>query len=148
MEKHFGTKGAVFSLDAVSAAEYVKDNQKEAAIYFAIKKTVGTAPKGAEEKVVLAPRVVRETFYSFKGEGKLNKENWKGDEKVPTYETIQAASCKKCSGKGYVEEKCKTCKGTGKIEEKLTVLTGEEQKRRINRFLIHVAFVLVQVREK
>jgi len=38
MEKQFGTKGAIFSLDAVSAAEYVKDTQKEAAIYFAIKK--------------------------------------------------------------------------------------------------------------
>ncbi len=134
MEKQFGTKGAVFSLDAVSAAEYVKDTQKEAAIYFAIKKTIGTAPTGAEEKTVLAPRVVRETFYSFKGEGKLNKENWKGDEKVPTYETIQAVSCKKCSGKGYVEEKCKTCKGTGKIEEKLTVLTGEEQKKETKPF--------------
>ncbi len=129
MEKQFGTKGAVFSLDAVSAAEYVKDTQKEAAIYFAIKKTIGAVPKGTEEKIVLAPRVVRETFYSFKGAGKLNKENWKGDEKVPTYETIQAVSCKKCSGKGFIEEKCKTCKGTGKIEEKLTVLTGEEQKK-------------------
>jgi len=28
MEKQFGTKGAVFSLDAVSAAEYVKDTRK------------------------------------------------------------------------------------------------------------------------
>ncbi|MFX1417748.1 MAG: hypothetical protein ACFE9N_02380, partial [Promethearchaeota archaeon] len=35
MEKQFGTKGAVFSLDAISAAEYVKDTNKEAAIYFA-----------------------------------------------------------------------------------------------------------------
>ena len=65
MEKQFGTKGAIFSLDAVSAAEYVKDTQKEAAIYFAIKKTVGAVPKGTDEKVVLAPKIPRETFYSF-----------------------------------------------------------------------------------
>ncbi|NHJ20862.1 MAG: hypothetical protein EAX91_07975 [Candidatus Lokiarchaeota archaeon] len=129
MEKQFGTKGAVFTLDAISAAEYVKDTQKEAAIYFAIKKTVGAVPKGTEEKTVLAPKVPRETFYSFKGTSKVNKENWKGDDKVPTYETIQAVSCKKCNGKGYIEDKCRICKGTGKIEEKLGILTGEEQKK-------------------
>ena len=27
MEKQFGTKGAIFSLDAISAAEYVKDTK-------------------------------------------------------------------------------------------------------------------------
>ncbi|NVM17511.1 MAG: hypothetical protein HWN80_07330 [Candidatus Lokiarchaeota archaeon] len=129
MEKQFGTKGAIFSLDAVSAAEYVKDTQKEAAIYFAIKKTVGTEPKGTEEKIVLPPRVPRETFYSFKGKSKVNKDNWKGNEKVPTYETLQTISCKNCSGKGYIEGKCKNCKGIGKIEEKLTILSGEDQKK-------------------
>ena len=116
MEKQFGTKGAIFSLDAVSAAEYVKDTQKEAAIYFAIKKTVGAVTKGTEEKIVLAPRVPRETYYSFKGKSNVNKDNWKGDDKVPTYETLQTISCKNCNGKGYVEGKCKSCKGTGKIE--------------------------------
>ena len=134
MEKQFGTKGAVFSLDAVSAAEYVKDTQKEAAIYFAIKKTVGAVPKGSEEKTVLAPKVTRETFYSFKGKSKVNKDNWKGDDKVPTYETIQSVSCKNCSGKGYIESKCKTCKGTGKIEEKLSVIIGEDQKKEVKPF--------------
>jgi hypothetical protein len=134
MEKQFGTKGAVFSLDAVSAAEYVKDTQKEAAIYFAIKKTVGKVTKETDEKTVLAPKVVRETFYSFKGKGKINKSDWKGDELVPTYETLQTNPCKNCKGKGYVESKCRTCKGTGKIEEKLQVLTGEEQKKEVKPF--------------
>ncbi len=129
MEKQFGTKGAIFSLDAISAAEYVKDTQKEAAIYFAIKKTVGEISKETDEKTVLAPKVVRETFYSFKGKGKIDKSDWKGDEMVPTYETLQTVPCKNCSGKGYIENKCKTCKGTGKIEEKVQVLTGEEQKK-------------------
>ena len=59
MEKQFGTKGAIFSLDAISAAEYVKDTQKEAAIYFAIKKTIGEVTKETDEKTVLAPNLVR-----------------------------------------------------------------------------------------
>ena len=129
MEKEFGTKGSIFSLDAVSAAEYVKDTMKESAIYFAIKKSLGPAPKGKEENLVTAPRVGREQFYSFKGAGKINKENWKDDEKVPQFESIQAVLCKNCKGKGYLENKCKTCKGTGKIEETFTVLVGEEQKK-------------------
>jgi RecJ-like exonuclease len=129
IEKQFGTKGAIFSLDAISAAEYVKDTQKEAAIYFAIKKTVGEVTKGTDENTVLPPKVARETFYSFKGKGKINKNDWKGAEIVPTYETLQTIPCKNCNGKGYVETKCRTCKGTGKIEEKLQVLTGEEQTK-------------------
>jgi hypothetical protein len=129
MEKQFGTKGAVFSLDAISAAEYVKETTKEAAIYFAVKKSLGPAPKGKEENIVIAPRISREQFYSFKGAGKINKEEWKGDEIIPQYESIQAVLCKNCKGKGFIENKCKTCKGTGKIEETLTVFVGEEQKK-------------------
>ncbi|MGB5912891.1 MAG: hypothetical protein WBH31_17005 [Promethearchaeia archaeon] len=129
MEKQFGTKGAIFSLDAISAAEYVKDTMKEAAIYFAVKKTLGPAPKGIEENVLLAPKLARLYFYSFKGSGKVDKEAWKGDELVPIYESIQPVSCKRCGGKGYIEEKCKTCNGNGKIEENLVVFVGEEQKK-------------------
>jgi len=129
MEKQFGTKGAIFSLDAISAAEYVKDTLKEAAIYFAVKKSLGPAPKGKIEEIVKAPRVGREQFYSFKGTGKVNKENWKEKENLPMFESIQAVPCKSCKGKGYIDDKCKTCKGTGKIEETLTVLVGEELKK-------------------
>jgi len=128
MEKEFGTKGAVFSLDQISAAEYVKDNMKEAAIYFAIKKT--TAPvKGKEEaNLILAPRLSRETFYSFKG-GNIIKENWKGKEKVPMVDSIKGIQCKTCKGRGYTDQKCKICKGTGKIEETWSILMGEKQEK-------------------
>jgi len=142
MEKEFGTKGAVFSLDAVSGAEYVKDTMKEAAIYFAVKKSLGPAPKGKEENTVTAPRVGREQFYSFKGSGKINKEEWKGNEIVPQFESIQAVSCKTFRGKGYIENKCKTCKGTGKIEETFTVLVGEEQNKEKSRLFILVVLVM------
>ncbi|MBA7664075.1 hypothetical protein ES703_72125 [subsurface metagenome] len=95
---------------------------------------MGKVTKETDEKTVLAPKVIRETFYSFKGKGKINKSDWKGDELVPTYETLQTNPCKNCKGKGYVESKCRTCKGTGKIEEKLQVLTGEEQKKEVKPF--------------
>ena len=134
MEKQFGTKGAIFSLDAISAAEYVKDIKKEIAIYFAIKKTVGEVKTKTEEKSVLPPKVARETFYSFKGKRKINKDDWKGDDMVPLYETLKTITCKNCNGKGYVESKCRTCKGTGKIEEQLQVLTGEEQNKEVKPF--------------
>ena len=129
MEKEFGTKGAVFSLDAVSAAEYVKDTMKEAAIYFAIKRSLGPAPTGKEENLITAPRVGRVQFFSFKGEGKIDKEQWKGKEIVPHFESIKSVQCKTCKGKGYMENKCKTCKGTGIINETFTVLIGAEQKK-------------------
>ncbi|MFX1477827.1 MAG: hypothetical protein ACFFCI_06820 [Promethearchaeota archaeon] len=135
MEKEFGTKGAIFSLDAVSAAEYVKDTMKEAAIYFAVKKTIGPTQKGKAENIITAPRVSREQFYSFKGSGKVNKESWKEKENVPFFESIQAVQCKTCNGKGYLENKCKTCKGSGKIEETFTILVGEEQKKEKKPFI-------------
>lgn len=128
MERQFGTKGAVFTLDAISAAEYVTPPAlKGAAIYYSIKKTVA-ASKLKEENLVQAPRLGRETFYSFKG-GSVNKENWKGKEEVPMFETIQAVSCKNCKGNGYIDDKCKSCKGTGKIVETWTILVGEDQKK-------------------
>jgi hypothetical protein len=129
MEKQFGTKGAVFTLDAISAAEYVKDTMKEAAIYFAIKKSLGPAAEGKDEKTLIASKVARGEYYSFKGSGQVNKDNWKGDKLVPMYETIQQTACKKCNGKGYMEDKCKTCNGTGKIQEDVLVYVGEEQKK-------------------
>ena len=128
LEKEFGTKGAVFSLNAISAAESVKDTMKEAAIYYEIKKTIA-AVKGKEQvTLVPAPRLSRETFYSFKG-GQVNKDNWKGKEKVPLIETLKGTACKNCKGKGYIDSKCRTCKGTGKIEETWMILTGENQEK-------------------
>jgi hypothetical protein len=128
LEKEFGTKGAVFSLDNISAAETVKETEKEAAIYFEIKKTIAPM-KGKEKKeIVRADKVAKETFYTFKGKS-VNKDNWKGDNMVPIYETLKAVPCKECGGKGYQEDKCKNCKGTGKIEDKLIVLVGEEQDK-------------------
>ena len=127
LEKEFGTKGAVFSLNIISAAESVKNTMKEAAVYFAVRKVVESA-KGKDQTLLPATKVSKETFYSFKG-ANVNKDNWKGNEKVAMFESLQAVPCKTCSGKGFTEDKCKTCGGSGKVEENVIVLTGEEQKK-------------------
>ncbi len=134
MEKEFGTKGAVFSLDAISAAEYVKDTQKEAAIYFSIRKTTGGPKETKKEEVTVdATKVSKETYYSFKG-SKIHKENWKGKLIVPIYETISPVACKTCKGKGFNEPKCKDCSGSGKIQENIEVLVGEKQDKQRKTF--------------
>ncbi|TFG04836.1 MAG: hypothetical protein EU539_10145 [Promethearchaeota archaeon] len=133
MEKQFGTKGAVFTLDAISAAEHVVPPAlKGAAIYFSIKKSVAPV-KYKEQELLMAPRVSRETFYSFK-KGDIIKDNWKGAEVVPMFDTITPVPCKTCGGKGYIEDKCRSCKGSGKVEDTVIVLEGEEQDKQKNSF--------------
>ena len=128
MEKQFGTKGSVFSLEAISAAEnVVPPALKGAAIYFSIKKAVKPSSK-KEEDMLPADRLAKVQFFSFRKED-VNKDNWKGKEEVPMFESIKPVPCKTCNGNGYAEDKCKTCKGTGKISEEWTVLEGEEQKK-------------------
>ena len=127
MEKEFGTKGSVFSLNNISAAESVKEVMKEAAIYFAIKRTIAPS-KDKDENLVIASKLNKETFYTFK-DGQVNKDNWKGKEAVPTYESIKAVKCKECGGKGFTTNKCKECGGSGKIKEKWTLRSGEDQDK-------------------
>ncbi len=132
LEKEFGVKGAVFSIENLSAAEIVKEINKEAAIYFAIKKTVAPGKgSGKDEIIVPVSKLNRETFYAFK-DGSVNKDNWKGKSTVPMIETLKAVPCKTCGGKGYTEESCKTCKGSGSLQTKIDVLIGENQDNKKN----------------
>lgn len=126
LEKEYGTKGAVFTPNVISAAESVQDNLKEAAIYFTVTQSIEPS-KEKEEKTVPASKLSKETFYQFKGD--INKENWKGKETVPMFDSITPVPCKTCKGKGYIEEKCSTCKGSGNIQETWTILVGEKQEK-------------------
>ncbi|TXT57276.1 MAG: DnaJ domain protein [Promethearchaeota archaeon] len=127
LEKQFGTKGAVFSTNNISAAETVQDTMKEAAIYFEIKRIIAPVKKKEEEEVVRADKVRKEDFYLFKKD--VNKENWDDDDVVPMYDSIEPVPCKECKGKGVLESKCKNCKGTGTIEDKMKIYVGEEQDK-------------------
>jgi hypothetical protein len=124
LEKQFGTKGAVFSVSNISAAETVKDTLKEAAIYFSVKRIIAPSKKEVEREVVEPEDLRKITFFQFKTD--VVKENWDEDEMVPYYSSIKPEPCKKCKGKGYIEDKCKNCDGKGTITEELTVLEGEE----------------------
>jgi len=124
LEKQFGTKGSVFSLDVISAAETVKDTVKEAAIYFAVQKSVEPAKGKEETHTVNADKVYKETYFEFKND--INKDNWDKDETVPFYNTLKSKPCPKCNGRGYIENNCSTCEGSGKQSDKLIVLVGEE----------------------
>jgi hypothetical protein len=128
LEKEFGTKGAVFSSNTISGAESVNDTMKEVAIYYEIKKTIAPVKGKEQVNLIPAPRLSRETFYSFKG-SQVIKENWKGKDKVPIIETLKGVQCKNCKGRGFVDIKCRTCKGGGKIEERWDVLVGEKQEK-------------------
>jgi len=124
LEKQFGTKGAVFSISNISAAETVKDALKEAAIYFSVKKIIAPSKKKVEKELIEAEKLRKITFFQFPKE--VVKENWDEDEMVPFFDSIQPVQCKNCKGKGYIEDKCKNCGGKGTITEELTVLEGEE----------------------
>lgn len=127
LEKQFGTKGAVFSLDVISAAETVKDTMKEAAIYYAVQKRVEPTKAKKEEETISAEKVSKETYYEFRKD--VNKDKWNGDTIVPMYNTLKSKPCPKCKGKGYIEEKCGNCGGSGKVSDKLVVLQGEEMDK-------------------
>lgn len=131
LEKQFGTKGSVFSLNNISAAETVKETLTEAAIYFAVKKIIEPVNK-KEKEIAVANKLSKEDFHVFKE--KVNKENWGGDKIVPMFNTIKPVPCKKCNGKGFLEYKCKECGGSGKIEEKWKIYVGEEENKQKTKF--------------
>ncbi|TXT53349.1 MAG: DnaJ domain protein [Promethearchaeota archaeon] len=127
LEKEFGVKGAVFSIDNISAGETVKDTMKEAAIYYAVKKIIAPTKEKEEEELIDAEKVRKQDFYEFKKD--VVKDNWKGDDKVPIFSTLTPKPCQECKGKGFMETECKNCKGTGKLEDKMKIYVGEEQDK-------------------
>jgi len=148
LEKQFGTKGAVFSLDVVSAAETVKDTMKEAAIYYVVQKKIEPAKGKEQENTISADKITKETFFEFKKD--VHKEKWDEDETVPMFNTIKPKSCPKCKGKGYIEEKCSNCGGSGKISEKVKVLVDEEmdKQKRVFEYPCGTCYGTGKIRER
>ncbi len=66
LEKQFGTKGAVFSLDTISAGETVKETMKEASIYFLVEQKVETSKDQKEDRGDIT-ELSKTTFYSLRG---------------------------------------------------------------------------------
>ena len=147
LEKHYGVKGAVFKLDNITAAEYVKGVEKEIVIY--LEKSFDVEPSKEKIKTEKASvkDVEKEKFYNINGYPV--KSDWKGPSEVPFYKTIQKQNCDRCNGKGGVtckkcdgtkfvvcpdcggkteKTKCKACNGTGKISLEITVINEKQEK--------------------
>jgi len=127
LEKQFGTKGAVFSVDTISAGETVKETLKEAAVYFQVEEKAETSKEQKKEEQGDIKELSKNTFYLIKGAG-VDKSKWKGPDIVPMFDSIEKIPCSDCKGKGYIESKCKECTNGNKTTE-MTVLVGEEQKK-------------------
>ena len=110
LEKHYAVKGAVFQLDNVTSAEFVKGVTKDAIIFFRTKREV--KPQGKTKKIEVVPKKLEKIrFYLFKGS--VNKDEYKGPDPYPNFESIKPKNCPKCSGKGGTP--CKKCDGKGTV---------------------------------
>ncbi len=151
LEKHYGVKGAVFKLDNITAAEFVKSVEKAIVIY--LEKSIDIEP--SKEKIKTEKASVRdvekEKFYNINGYP--IKSDWKGSSEVPFYKTLQKQNCSRCNGLGGVsckkcegsklipcpdcggnveKTKCKACEGTGKVNLEITVINEKQEKTKKN----------------
>jgi len=148
LEKHYKTKGAVFSLDNITAAEYVKAVNKAAIIFYEeiYEAKTSVAPKKIKQGNLKS--LQKEQFYEFKTVA--IKSEWKGPDEVAYLNSIQQYSCTSCKGSGRVtcskcngrrEVTCPNCKGsaisckncnsTGKTTYKLSVIDQQNNKRNV-----------------
>ena len=147
LEKYYGVKGAVFKLENITAAEYVKGVEKAIVIY--LEKSFDIEPSKEKIKTEKASvkEVEKEKFYNITGYPV--KSDWKGSTEVPFYKTLQKQNCSRCNGQGGItckkcdgtkfvvcpdcggkaeKTKCKACEGTGKISLEITVINEKQEK--------------------
>ncbi len=147
LEKHYSVKGAVFKLENITAAEYVKGVEKAIVIYLEKSLDIEPSKEKAKTEKASVRDVEKEKFYN------INlypvKSDWKGPSEVPFFKTLQKQNCSRCDGRGGVTCKkcegtkfiscpdcdgksertsCKVCKGTGKKTIEISVLNGKEEK--------------------
>lgn len=111
LEKHYGIKGAQFSLENITAAEFVKNVEKGVIFYYEESEDIQPSRSKPEKITQKASKIEKVTFYQFSE--KVNKENWKYDEMVPLYNSLEKVACKTCQGSGGI--KCSKCNGSGKV---------------------------------
>ena len=109
LEKYYGIKGAVFNLESITAAEFVKDVNKGAIFYLEKSHDIQVSTKKPEEIVTIVPKIEKVTFYQFNG--KVIKGEWKNNDEVPFFKSLTKVTCSECQGSGGIQ--CKKCKGTG-----------------------------------
>jgi len=110
LEKVYKIKGAVFSIENIAAAEYVKNVNKEAAIYFEKSIKIEPTKLKPQEYQINWRKMENVQFFDFKNE--VDKSKWKFGNEVASYKSISKIQCLNCNGKGYYEKKksCNNCK--------------------------------------
>lgn len=145
LEKHYGIKGAVFKLDDITAAEYIKNVTKAAIVYFEKRYEVKASNAKIKKEQGDVRDIEKEKFYLIKG--RPIKAEWKAKDEVPAFESLKAVNCSKCAGKGgnackkcngskLVEcpdcdgktKNCKYCDGSGKYSVNVTVYNEKNEK--------------------
>ncbi|MHA1197837.1 MAG: hypothetical protein ACTSQF_00570 [Candidatus Heimdallarchaeaceae archaeon] len=148
LEKHYKTKGAIFSLDNITAAEYVKAVNKAVIVFY---EEIYEAKPSSANKVIKQGNVKslqKEQFYEFKTVAL--KSEWKGPEDVAYLNSIQqysctncrstgAITCSKCNGRRLVtcsnckgtNVGCRNCNSTGKVTIKLSVIDQQNIKKNV-----------------
>ncbi len=112
LEKHYKVKGAQFTLDSITAAEYVKRVEKGAIFYFEKSHDIQPTRTKPKEVVQKVPKILKERFFDIRGE--VDKSTWKHEMEVPFYSTLKKMECSTCNGTGGI--KCSKCNGAGKVK--------------------------------
>ena len=152
LEKHYKIKGAVFKLEDITAAEFVKEVNRAAIIYMRKDLKIKADSDKNGKVITTNSRGVEKTrFYKFESSPK--KSEWKGDEEVPFYSSLKTITCSKCDGKGA--HTCKKCDGSkfrdcpdcsgkktecrfcssGKIEITVTVINEKGDKSKEKKYV-------------
>jgi hypothetical protein len=111
LEDIYGVKKAAFNPDNVTAAEFVKNVQKEAVFYFESELSVKPSGK-TETRRATYKDVEKVKFYDFPKS--VKRSDWKGEVIVPMYKSLQNLKCETCKSTG--KKACKHCNGTGYLK--------------------------------
>lgn len=131
LKKAYDVRGAQFSLENITAAEYVKDVEKEAAVFIETVLKIQRKREKPKDYEVDWKKLEKERFFIFTDE--VDKTEWKGDDMEATFNSIKPVKCPKCDGLGYHkdEKKCRNCGGDGQYELSMDVYdeNGDKMKK-------------------
>jgi hypothetical protein len=94
--------------NAITAAENVRNIEKSAFLYFTsevLAKKKQDKDQKSKSDMISPSKIDDIIFYAFSG--RVDIENWKGNDRVPTLKDLEEVKCDKCGGKGT--QKCKKC---------------------------------------
>jgi hypothetical protein len=146
LEKHFAVKGAKFTPENVTGAEFIKSVEKN--ILFVVDQTISTKVGGkSETNKDDIQKILKMRWFGF--EVRPVKDQWKHGDKLPDVDSLTPIKCPKCGGKLGPKCKkcggnrlikcakcngnqinCSECNGSGKQSEELDVILGNNDHKK------------------